>query len=182
MKSVFSEISIFGRVAYAIYSIEEYLFEIGESKDKWEILLSELWSFSKEQYVDDYLCHITEFMPSCVTEFDVYDSPSDWEYLSEDRYYQLYSLYTSFDDIETVDFVMDKIQSMISAHIYSNVIPPALVSLQIMENELIPFLKKKLKKLLDVEPFRIFSIYKDGCWDMAHNKEEIIFQNERIIK
>lgn len=171
MKRIFAEISICGRIAYAITALERFLAEYGESMDDWQIVLSALWSFSDETDMDSYSDRIIEFLPECILESDHYDN--DWEYVSEEEFSWLYSLYTNCTHLADIQFIMKQIAEIVGVHLYSRIIPPAQESLDILEKRLLPFLKSKLSHLPEPDAFRIFSIHRDHGWDAQHTRTEL---------
>lgn len=60
-KKMFEDISILGRVAYALYNLEMYIKEQGETSEIWEKIFQKLWSFSEMEYIDDYMYKFVEY-------------------------------------------------------------------------------------------------------------------------
>ena len=185
MKSEFTEISLFGRAAYIFCCLEEYLKEQGELKEKWNILLDFLWTF-KEKELDEYDYELVEHLPECVLEFENYDSPAEWEYLSEEKFHALYKLYQSCPFLDDIKYFLNCAESkIIGYNIYSGVQPPEWYSLEMMEKEFLPFIRKKLKFIPEVSNFSVFSISQRDCWNLHHSKEEIklkFFENPQFQK
>ena len=55
-------ISIRGRMAYLISSFENVLLHYNCNKEEWRWLLEKLWSYTKIQYIDDWMYELAEYM------------------------------------------------------------------------------------------------------------------------
>ena len=61
-------ISIRGRMAYLIRSFENVLLHYNCNKEEWRWLLEKLWSYTKIQYIDDWMYELAEYMPNSILE------------------------------------------------------------------------------------------------------------------
>lgn len=165
---MFEKISIIGRVAYAICSLEEYLNEQKYNIEEWELLLEKLWSFSKMNYIDEYCYKVIECIPYCVLDDNA--TIDDLEYITESEFLYLYKLYKSCSNIDIIDIIISSINDMISSHLYTTNEPPAKYSLEIIEKELYPVLQKHLKYMLPIKQFEIYSINDNSCWGKMHSR------------
>ena len=167
----FEDISIMGRAVYIIYSIELYLEKKGVEKE-WKKLLDTLWSFSeKDMWIDEYSEKVIECMPD--TLFDDREDFSTFEYFQEDELYELRELYTKFDDIKVIDYLISKIDDIIGYNLYTSVNPPEKYSLEVI-NETYQYIKRLLgKDNPSIKPFKIYSIFEGGCWGHLYSREEL---------
>lgn len=172
-KKMFASISIIGRVAYSLYGLELYLKEQGEDFSKWEPIFQKLWSFSEIEYVDEYMYLFVEYLAECVLEFDYYNA-DDCEYMTEDEFWYTYHLYKECKYMDDVNFIMECINDMLGTHMYAGIVPPAEYSLNVISEKVYPFFLKKIKKKIEIEPFKIYSIYDEGCWGKMHSKEILL--------
>ena len=83
-------ISIRGRMAYLISSFENVLLHYNCNKEEWRWLLEKLWSYTKIQYIDDWMYELAEYMPNSILE----DTMEDAEYITEEFKY-LHRLYSN---------------------------------------------------------------------------------------
>ena len=177
IKSDFMEISLFGRMAYIFICLEEYLREQNEPEEKWKIVLDFLWSFSEQKSIDDYFYALTEHIPECVLEFEVYNS--SWDYVSEEKFYALYELYQSCPFLKDVEFFLESAHEIIGYNMCGGVQPPEWCSLEMMEKEVLPFVREHLDYIPEISGFSVFSVSPEDCWNMNHTKEEI---NLKFVK
>lgn len=173
MKKIFEDISILGRVAYALYGLEIYIKEQGEDFSEWENIFHKFWSFSEMEYIDDYMYKFVEYIPETVLEFDHYIK-DDFEYMTEDEFYCVYKLYENCKCIDGVKFILECIEDILAYHMYSGNLPPAGYSLNIVSEKIYPFFQNKLRKKPEIELFKIYSIYEENCWGEMHSKESVL--------
>ena len=67
-------ISIRGRMAYLISSFENVLLHYNCNKEEWRWLLEKLWSYTKIQYIDDWMYELAEYMPNSILEDTMEDA------------------------------------------------------------------------------------------------------------
>ena len=84
-------ISIRGRMAYLISSFENVLLHYNCNKEEWRWLLEKLWSYTKIQYIDDWMYELAEYMPNSILE----DTMEDAEYITEEEFKYLHRLYSN---------------------------------------------------------------------------------------
>lgn len=89
-KKKIEEISLRGRIAYAIMCIEAYLKNEYPNKN-WMILSQKMWEATNSS-LEEWFFSFKEFIPEFVFEFQNYEA-SDFEYISKNDYYYLTKLY-----------------------------------------------------------------------------------------
>ena len=85
-KKKIEEISLRGRIAYAIMCIEAYLKNEYPNKN-WMILSQKMWEATNSSF-EEWFFSFKEFIPEFVFEFQNYEA-SDFEYISNNDYYYL---------------------------------------------------------------------------------------------
>lgn len=75
---MFEDISIWGRIAFGICCLENYILEHEYPKVKWKVVFEQLWSFPEIEYYDEWCYKLVEYLPECIMEFNEYNSDSDW--------------------------------------------------------------------------------------------------------
>ena len=88
-------ISMNGRMAYAVMCVENYLVKIYPDKD-WNILSKKMWA-STAEYWNDWYDQFIECIPEYLFEADTYGA-SEFEYLTEDEYAIFSTLYSGVHD------------------------------------------------------------------------------------
>lgn len=101
------EISLRGRIAYAIMCIEAYL-KSEYPKKNWMILSQKMWEATNSP-LEEWFFSFGEFIPEFVFEFPDYES-SDFEYISKVDYYALIELYNGVNsDVNELLMLLDTI-------------------------------------------------------------------------
>ena len=167
----FSNISIIGRAAYCIYSLEIYFKENGYNLDEFKLLFDTLWSFSEMEYVDEYAYKIIEYNPETI-----FDENEEFEYLDVDELLIMKNLYMKMHskDLSVVTFMLDGIYNLMSSHLYTGNTAPATHSLDVINDELLPFIQKKIKKYPDAEMFEIYNINDNSCWGTFYSRQHLL--------
>lgn len=169
---LFENISIWGRIAYGICCLENYIVSLNYPKDGWRIVFNKLWTFDKTEYYDEWFYEITEYLPECILEFENYDSTSKWGYMDEITFYKLYELYSKTREINAINDIMKLIHEICSTELYTTAIPPANSSLSLIKDLLIKV--QGLNILIpDVKLFLEFSINQNNCWGIPMSRESI---------
>ena len=142
--TIFNNVSVFGRVAYAIMCFEKYVVSVYPSID-YSPVVEIMWSIiDGSNYLDEsaYKYYI-EIIPECLFEFYSYEN-SDFEYLSKDEYL-LFTRLLNNDD-QNLNTIMKCIYDIAMAYAYTKVEPNAPATL--------PFLQKAKSVLLtnNIEP------------------------------
>lgn len=127
----FKNISLRGRVAFAINCLEKYLSRLDLNLDDWNIVLHKYWSFTDIEYLDDWNEIISEILPDNLLEFDNYQEHG-FDNLNEDEFKKLYILYRHIDD--SVMELMRLIFELGSSHAYSVIINEGNASLRIVQD------------------------------------------------
>jgi len=173
---MFDNISIIGRIAYGICCLESCILTFGFPKNEWKIVFSWLWSIDKVKYIDDWTYAAIECLPECILEFSTYDS--DWQYINEYVYKHLHKLYSNCPKKDEINEVLYCISEICGCHLYTGVTKPATDSLCVLNNELIPLLKKINVPLPNIEYFKKFTIDENHCWgaNISRNMIDIPYE------
>ena len=179
-ESIFDDISILGRVAYIIFSIETYLKE-NEDNEKWNILLDALWSFTKfDKCIDDYAYKVIECTPENI--LDEREDFTTFDYFNEKELNEFKDLYTESEYTKTIDYLMEQINEILACNLYTSVKPPEIYSLNII-NETYLYIKQLLgEKTPSIEPFRIYSIYEHTCWRDCTLGKDVLLEQMNSLK
>lgn len=168
---MFENISIRGRIAYGICCLENFILSRNYPKSEWKILFDNLWTIHEMPYVDCLLDKYVELFPACVLEFPQYDE--DWEYVDESTFNQLYTLYSKCPAQNEVTEILETIHEIGCVYVYSSTSPPAPLSLAVVNDELIPLMKKLNVVLPNVKHFQQFSIHERNCWGEGMSRDMI---------
>lgn len=123
------EVSLLGRIAYAIMCAEKYAKEKYPSKN-WELIFAQFWKVSNCEALDRWSWEIMEYIPKYLFEFNDYES-SDFEYIDKTTYNQLKELYHGVDD--GINQILLNIREMEEEYAYSNVPDYGKVSLEYID-------------------------------------------------
>lgn len=147
-----------------------YLKQQGYDLKEWDLFFEALNSFSKFRYIDDYAYKLVECTPECL--LDDREKFKEFEYFSvkELKYLQKLYLKTEPNDLKVIDDMMDYVNQILGANLYTTAKPPEAYSLSVLENEVIPYMKKKLTELPNYEYGDKYSINENDCWGIFENK------------
>lgn len=134
----FENISLSGRIAYGIICAEEYLIHKYPNKD-WAIIFKDFWKITNLELWDDWMDEIIEIIPEYLFEFDGYEV-SDFEFLTEDKYSELESLYA--DTNNDVNIILKMVYKLADSHAYSSIVGSGSESILQLE-QIINFLKNE---------------------------------------
>lgn len=110
-------VSVLGRACYTIMCAEEYLMAIAPEKD-WAPLFEIMWSIADDELWDGWLGKMVEIIPENMLEFDSY-AESDFEYLSEEEYVVLKSLYAGMP--EGLNTLIDCVFESVNVYAYGSI-------------------------------------------------------------
>lgn len=156
----FKKISLRGRVSYSIACFENTLFYLNYNVENWKLVLQYLWKFTDIEYLDDWNGIISEIIPENLLEFVSYQE-HDFEYLNEDDFNYLYSLYQNID--EEIDYIMSAIYDIGASHSYSVIQGYGQSSFYEL-GELIAYMLEHHIPLPDIDSFRRFHIEENKGW------------------
>lgn len=158
----FEDISIIGRVAYIVASLERYL-EIKDDKVKWKPLFDVLWSFPYyEGRIDDYAYKVIECTPESI--LDEREDFTNFEYFQEDELDYFKQIYTHSEYTPVIDYLMQQINEILAFNLYTTVKPPEEYSLKIINNTYL-YIKKLLKEQTPlINDYKKYSIFDKSCW------------------
>ena len=141
----FEEISLLGRIGYAIMCAEAYLTAIHPSRD-WRPLFEMLWSIcDKGTFWDEWASEILEILPECLFEFPSFEQ-SDFSHLDEKDYEIMKSLLSDYDS--GTDILLEGIRNMEEAYAYTEIDGIGEESLDILE-DIVEVLEKAAVPLPD---------------------------------
>lgn len=158
----FDNISIIGRVAYIIASLERFL-EINDDKNKWEPLFDALWSFpSYKDCIDDYAYKVIECTPESV--LDEREDFSEFEYFTESELESFKKIYKESKYTEEIEYFLQQINEILAINLYTTVKPPEEYSLKIV-NQIYSHIRALLKDQTPaISDYDKYSIFDNSCW------------------
>ena len=127
-------ISIRGRMAYLISSFENVLLHYNCNKEEWRWLLEKLWSYTKIQYIDDWMYELAEY----ITE--------EFKYL-----HRLYS-----NSNQEIHLFLKIIFECGTCELYSKLCDYSINTLKKIE-QAVDIMKKNNVDLVDIKPFEKYS-------------------------
>lgn len=151
----FIEISIRGRVSFAICCFENALISFEYNSSDWRIVLERMWTYTDIEFFDDWHYSMAEFLPESILECDIYEE--DFEYVDEEQFYELTKLYKNANDVvkKLIKLVFDIGISEFYGRL-ENYGQSTLDNLEILIN----FMSSNNLNLPDINKFKIF-LYKD---------------------
>lgn len=165
----FSNISLRGRVAYAISCLENMISALEYDINDWEIVLNYLWTFTDIRYLDDWNEIIVEVIPENLLEFETYEEQK-FAHLSKEEYLYLRKLYKSCD--LSIHILIREIFELGISHAYSVIEGHGKNSLKCME-QIILFMEKNQFPLPDVRLFLMYSFEENRGWGNRFNGKRI---------
>lgn len=158
----FENISIIGRIAYIIASLERFL-EINDDKSKWEPLLEVLWSFP--QYnggIDDYAYKVIECTPETI--LDEREDFSAFEYFTEEELNYFKKIYTDSKYTSVIEYLLQQVNEILSYNLYTTMEPPEEYSLKIIKDTYF-YVKELLREQTpSIDDYKKYSIFDHSCW------------------
>ena len=114
----FKDISLRGRVAYAILCAEKYFTTVYPDKD-WKIIFEICWHFTDgSMYLDAWADSMCDILPECLLEFDCYNRPDGaYEHITEEQYNTIKNLYVGIQD--DVNTILNNIRDMEEEYAYT---------------------------------------------------------------
>ncbi|MGM9984101.1 MAG: hypothetical protein ACI38O_05370 [Fibrobacter intestinalis] len=115
---IFNEVSLRGRVAYAILCAEKYFTVVYPDRD-WKIIFEICWRFTDDSmYLDAWADSMCDILPECLLEFDGYNRPDGpYEYITEEQYTTIKNLYAGIKD--DVNVILKAIRDMEEEYAYT---------------------------------------------------------------
>ena len=154
---MFEKISVRGRVAYMICSLEKVLLYYNCNKEEWKGLLEKLWLYTSIEFLDDWMYEIAEYMPNSVLE----DSLDGAEFISENEYNHLQKLYrkTNSDVLYLVKIIFE----CGTCNLYSKLRDCSPNTIKCIQ-QAIEVLKKLDIELIDVKSFEKYAYNECDGW------------------
>ncbi len=161
-------ISIRGRMAYLISSFENVLLHYNCNKEEWRWLLEKLWSYTKIQYIDDWMYELAEYMPNSILE----DTMENAEYITEEEFKYLHRLYSNSN--QEIHLFLKIIFECGTCELYSKLCDYSINTLKKIE-QAVDIMKKNNVDLVDIKPFEKYSFNECSGWGNC-------FENNKLSK
>ncbi len=153
----FKDVSIKGRVAYLLCSLEKLLICHNAKPGDWEWILEKLWQYTASNRLDDWMLMAAELLPECVLEC----GPEDFEVISESEYCKLRELYSrNTDDINE----MIRIVFEVGTEELFGSIPEHSPSTLAKMREAMDFFEAEGIELPDSKPFKKYKFSEHNGW------------------
>lgn len=111
-------VSVFGRVAYAVMCFENYAVNVYPNID-FSPVVEIMWSIiDGSNYIDESAYRYNEIVPECLFEFNSYEN-SDFEYLTKEEYNLFKSILNESDD--DLNVLMKSIYDIAMSYAYTKV-------------------------------------------------------------
>lgn len=166
-KNTFSNISMNGRMAYAILCVEQYLCSKFPDDD-WSILSREMWKVTS-LYWDEWNERFIEIIPQYLFEFDTYEN-SDFEKISKEDYFAFVELFKNKPD--TINQLLLKLQDLYDVYIYSDIPGEGEEASQIVL-DICNILDQNNVSLPNVESVSFSSFSEKNGWGNSFNGESL---------
>ena len=159
-------ISIRGRMAYLISSLENMLLYYNCNIDEWKWLLKKIWSYTKTQYLDDWMYELAEYMPNSILE----DTMDDAEYITEEEFKYLYKLYINSNP--EILLFLNIIFECGTCDLYAKLCDYSINTLKKIE-QAVDIMKKNNVDLIDIESFKKYSFNACNGWGNCFEYNEL---------
>ena len=155
-------------MAYLISSFENVLLHYNCNKEEWRWLLEKLWSYTKIQYIDDWMYELAEYMPNSILE----DAVEDAEYITEEEFKYLHRLYSNSN--QEIHLFLNIIFECGTCELYSKLCDHSINTLKKIE-QAVDIMKKNNVDLVDIKPFEKYSFNECRGWGNC-------FENNKLSK
>ena len=163
----FKNVSIRGRVAYAICCLENVIEQVeSQPKEDWDVLLNKLWSLTDLQFVDGWLYSVSSSMPSSILE-DPFDPEEE---TTKEEYEKLKALYQSSNQ-SALDLI-EQIFSLGTVELYGKIENNSPRTLEILD-EIIELTKSTGAELPTHSLVSKFSIHDSEGWGVRFSKSDL---------
>lgn len=157
--NVFSNISIRGRVAYAIMCFERYVLAAYPERN-WKRVDDFMWKICDDSdFIDNTEYRYVEIVPECLLQFPDYES-SDFDYLTEEEYNYYISIIPNDDDLNTI---MMSVYDIAMDYAYTSIPKSAPYTLEELEKT-ISVLEKAGIDLPDVSSVQKYTFSESDGW------------------
>jgi len=170
-EKMFEKISMFGCLAYCICCFENYILSLNYDKSEWKIVFDKLWSMDSMEHFDDWVYQAIELKPECILEYSYYNSPSEWEYIDEATFHNLYSLYRRCTKLNEINDFFNVILSGIELYTSSSLTAHSFR--EHMDEVFIPSITTLSIELPDIYLFYKFSDNKLNGWGVPVSRDMI---------
>ncbi len=151
----FKNISIRGRVAYLLCSLEKLLIYRNAEPSDWNWVLEKLWQYTDMEWLDDWMS--VELLPECILE----DGPEEFELISESEHCKLRELYgKNTDDINRM---MEIIHNVGTYELYGSIPEHSPATLAKMQ-EAVDLLEAEGIDPPDPKPFKEYEFSENRGW------------------
>ncbi|GAA4275919.1 hypothetical protein [Aquimarina mytili] len=168
----FSNISIRGRVAYAIICLENAIRFYEKENLDWLYIFNLLWAYTKDE-VGNWHYPMAESTPKSIM-FDADYSSKEMEYIDRDEYEKLSLLYKNSNN--TINYIIDKLFEIGTRDLYSSIINNSPDTLKYLQ-EIIDVMEERGITLPNIKFFQKFPISENEGWGRKFLREDIFNEN-----
>lgn len=165
----FEQISLRGRVAFAIVCFEKALINLKYDLRDWEIVLNYLWQFTNSNNLEDCNTIANELIPEHVLEFKDYEKHC-FELLSNEEFKILFQLYQNIDEL--INILLFKIHELGASHAYGSISGVGESSLRSLHG-IIGAMEENNIPLPSINPFLKFSIEENKGWGNLFERKDV---------
>lgn len=170
-ETLFKTISIRGRFAFGVMSIEEYLSE-NKIENPWiEKLLILLWEFTNSENLDVWDEKISDINPKNILEVDYEMFPNDFPTITTSEYNELKKLYQNLDE-DLIKLISNTIE-IGTSNLYGGTGEYSKFSL-IPTIEVYKTAKKIILNVPNIEKFIQFKFSESNGWGTRFTKQKLI--------
>ena len=131
------QVSLLGRIAYAIMCAEKVAVEKYPNKD-WKTVFEAFWKACNCEALDVWSWEVMEYIPKYLFEFNDYES-ADFEYIDKDKYLKLVEIYKGVDD--SLNQILLAIRNIEEEYAYLSIPEYGKISLEYID-EILAILEK----------------------------------------
>lgn len=131
------QVSLLGRIAYAIMCAEKISVEKYPDKD-WKVIFEIFWKACDCEALDVWSWEIMEYIPKYLFEFKDFES-ADFEYIDKEKYLKLVEIYKGVDD--SINQILLAIRNIEEEYAYSSIPEYGRISLEYID-EILAILEK----------------------------------------
>lgn len=164
----FKEVSIRGRVAFAILCLENAIFHFGFDKYDWSFILGQLWSVTNSK-LGTWHYPLSECTGRSIINDE--DNIDDLEFLTKERFWELNSLYKKSNS--SILRIIDLIFEIATRDLYASIVNNSPDTLEYLK-QIILILEKENITFPDYKLVEKFSINEDGGWGRKFSREVIV--------
>ncbi len=162
----FKNISIRGRVAYLLCSLEKLLVHHSAKTGDWEWILGKLWQYTDMEWLDDWADVATELLPECILECE----PEEFDLITESEYHDLRELYSRNPD--SINKMMKFVHYVGTQELYGGIPEHSPITLAKM-HEAVSLMKAEGIEPPDPKPFEKYAFSENGGWGRRFDSKKL---------